>query len=312
MQFECFEEMENLVHRVMEKNKVFTKGGKVATYIPALAKQDPEKLGVVIIDFNNNTYAAGDVKDKFTLQSVSKIFTLILAIMDNGVEKVFSKVGMEPTGDPFNSIIKLEMINPSKPLNPMINAGAIAISSLIRGKDNEERFRRIVEFIESIVGEEVTLNEDVYLSESVTGDRNRSAAYFMRDVGIIEGNVEEVLDLYFRHCSIEVDCVGLARLGGMLANQGVCLVTGQRIVPKEITQICKSFMVTCGMYNESGEFAIKVGIPAKSGVGGGIMAVVPNKYGIGVWGPSLDAKGNSIAGLKILEDLSKELDLSIF
>ena len=304
--------MEKILAEVLKKNKHYCKEGKVASYIPALEKQDGEKLGIVVVDFNGNTYSAGDIKDKFTLQSVSKIFTLMMAVNDNGAEKIFSKVGMEPTGDPFNSIIKLETMNPQRPLNPMINAGAIAISSTIKGKDNDERFQRIVDFIEEIIGEKVTLNEEVYLSEKATGDRNRAAAYFMKDVGVIEGEVEEVLDLYFKHCSLEVDCIGLAKLSAMLANQGISTVTGKRVVSKEIAQLVKSFMVTCGMYNSSGEFAIKVGIPAKSGVGGGIMAVVPNKYGVGVWGPALDKTGNSIAGVKILEDLSKELDWSIF
>lgn len=304
--------MDNLLKDILKNNRKYCKQGKVADYIPALAKQDGEKLGIVVVDFDGNIHSAGDVKDKFTLQSVSKIFTLMMAVNDNGAEEIFSKVGMEPTGDPFNSIIKLETMNPQRPLNPMINAGAIAISSTIKGRDNEERFNRIVEFIEEIIGEKVTFNEEVYLSEKSTGDRNRAAAYFMKDVGVINGDVEEVLDLYFKHCSLEVDCIGLAKLSAMLANQGISTVTGKRVISKEIAQLVKSFMVTCGMYNSSGEFAIKVGIPAKSGVGGGIMAVVPNKYGVGVWGPALDKTGNSIAGVKILEDLSKELDWSIF
>ncbi len=304
--------MEKTLNSILKRNREYCRHGKVASYIPALLKQDVDKLGVVVKDLNNNTYSAGDVTEKFTLQSISKIFTLMLAVMDNGQEKVFSKVGMEPTGDPFNSIVKLETMNPSKPLNPMINAGAIAISSMIKGRDNTHRFSRILEFMESLTGEKISLNEEVYLSEKATGDRNRAAAYFMKDVGVIEGDVEDVLNLYFKHCSLEVDCVGLAKMSAVLANQGVSLITGERIIPKDITQLVKSFMVTCGMYNSSGEFAIKVGIPAKSGVGGGIMAVVPNKYGLGVWGPALDQKGNSIAGIKILEDLSKELDLSIF
>lgn len=303
--------MEKVLYTLYHKNKVYCKQGKVASYIPALAKQDGEKFGVAVMDLSGKFFAVGDVEEKFTLQSISKVFTLMLAIIDKGQEYVFSKVGMEPTGDPFNSIVRLETMNPSKPLNPMINAGAIAISSMIKGKNNEERFNRIREFLEEIIGEKITFNEEVYLSEKETGNRNRAAAYFMKDVGIIEGNVEEVLDLYFRHCSLEVNCIQLAKLAGMLANQGVSVITGKRVVSKEITQLVKSFMVTCGMYNASGQFAIKVGVPAKSGVGGGIMAVVPNKYGVAVWGPALDQVGNSIGGMKILEDLSKEFDWSI-
>ncbi|SET03645.1 glutaminase A [Anaerobranca gottschalkii] len=307
--------MDKVLQLIYEKNKKYCSEGKVASYIPALAKQDKEKLGIAIMGVSENgreIYTVGDVEEKFTMQSISKVFTLMLAIMDNGQDYVFSKVGMEPTGDPFNSIVKLETMNPSKPLNPMINAGAIAISSMIKGKDNDERFKRIVQFLEEIIGEKITFNEEVYLSEKATGNRNRAAAYFMKDVGVIQGDVEEILDLYFRHCSLEVNCIQLAKLAGMLANQGVSVVTGKKLVSKEITQLVKSFMVTCGMYNASGEFAIKVGIPAKSGVGGGIMAVVPNKYGVALWGPALDRVGNSIAGVKILEDLSKEFDWSIF
>lgn len=305
--------MNELLNRIIENNRKITSKGKVATYIPALSKANPKHLGICIADIDGNIFTAGEYYIKFTLQSISKTISLMLAIMDNGEEVVFKKVGMEPTGDAFNSIIKLETMNPSKPLNPMINAGAIAIASLIKGKDGEEKFQRLLNLFKKITGnEKLKVNEEVYLSEKRTGDRNRSMAYFMRDVGIFEGDVEEILDVYFKQCSIEVDCVDVAKIGLFLANKGRVPHTSEKIVSEHIARIVKTFMVTCGMYNASGEFAINVGVPAKSGVGGGIMAAVPHRMGIGVYGPALDEKGNSIGGYEVLKELSRELNLSIF
>lgn len=305
--------MQKLIDDILLKSKKLTKKGKVAEYIPALGKADPNNLGVCIADMQGNLFTAGDYNKKFTIQSISKTITLMLAIMDNGVENTFNKVGMEPTGDAFNSIIKLEIVSPSRPLNPMINAGAIAVTSLINGKDSKERFQRILDFFRLISGnDKLDINDEVYESEKTTGDRNRSMAYFMRDVGIFEGDVEDILDVYFKQCSIEVDCIDIARIGLFLANRGIIPQTGERITTENVARIVKTFMITCGMYNASGEFAINVGVPAKSGVGGGIMASVPHKIGIGVYGPALDNKGNSIGGIEILKQLSKHLNLSIF
>ncbi|WP_432401768.1 glutaminase A [Wukongibacter sp. M2B1] len=305
--------MQLLLKKLIEKNRDWVNHGKAANYIPELNKMDSKNLGVVLVDTGGKVYRAGDYQVKFTVQSMSKPIVLLLALLDNGEDTVFKKVGKEPTGDPFNSMVKLETLNPSKPLNPMINAGAIAVTSLIRGKSKEEKFFRILDLFRKISqNPKLDINMDVYLSEKKTGDRNRSIAYFLRDVGILEGDVEEILDLYFRQCSIEVTCEDVANMGMFLANQGFDRGSGKNIVPKYLTQIVKTFMVTCGMYDASGEYAINVGIPSKSGVSGGIMCAVPNKMGIGVIGPALDLKGNSIAGIKILEDLSKELKLSIF
>lgn len=305
--------MEKKLNEIIEKSRYITKDGEVAKYIPSLGKADPKDLGICIADMDGNIYKAGNYNKKFTIQSISKTISLMCALMDNGKEIVFDKVGMEPTGDAFNSIIKLETIMPSRPLNPMINAGAIVISSLIKGKDKDEKFSRLLNFMRKISGNnELDIDKDVYLSEKNTGDRNRAMAYFMKDVGIIEEDIEDVLDIYFKQCSIKVDCVDLAKIGLFLANKGVLPSTGEKIVSEHIARIVKTFMVTCGMYNGSGEFAIRVGIPAKSGVGGGIMASVPHRMGIATFGPSLDKKGNSIAGYKVLYELSKELNLSIF
>ena len=233
--------------------------------------------------------------------------------MDNEWTYVFSKVGMEPSGDPFNSIMKLETNDTKKPCNPMINAGAIVTTSLIKGASPEEKEERMLKFFRRLAkNDNIGINYDVYKSEKVSGDRNRAMAYLLKNDGFIHGNVEDVLDLYFKQCSIEIDAVDLARIAMNLASYGIDIENGERVISERVSRMVKTFMVTCGMYDASGEFAIRVGIPAKSGVGGGIMASVPNRMGIGVYGPALDKRGNSIAGVKMLEDLSHKLDLNIF
>lgn len=305
--------MQELIEKAVSYGKAFTHEGKAATYIPELSKADPSQLGISAVTGDGRISSAGDYASIFTVQSISKVVSLMLAIIDRGEEYVFSKVGMEATGDAFNSIIKLETAKPSKPLNPMINAGAIAIDSLIAGKDQEDKFRRLVGFFRRLCGnEELWYNERVYASERDTGYRNRALAHFMKDVGVLEGEVEAVLDLYFKQCSIQVDCRDIAMLAAVLAFDGISPVSGEVLVPKKVARLVKTFMVTCGMYDGSGEFAIRVGIPAKSGVGGGILAVVPGRMGIGVFSPALDARGNSVGGVKALEFLSEKLELSIF
>ncbi|WP_294063817.1 glutaminase A [uncultured Fusobacterium sp.] len=304
--------MKELLDKLIEKNIPETKLGTVANYIPELDKARKDALGIYIIDNEGNEYFSGDYDIKFTIQSISKIVALMLAILDNGEEYVFSKVGMEPTGDPFNSITKLETSGEKKPYNPLINAGAIAISSMIKGKDARDKFQRLLEFFRKISEDEtLDVNYKIYCGESETGNRNRAMGYFLKGDGIIEGNVEDALDVYFKQCSIEVTAKTLARMGLFLANNGK-LSTGEEVINQRIATIVKTLMVTCGMYDSSGEFAVRAGIPSKSGVGGGILSVVPGKMGIGVYGPSLDKKGNSIAGVTLLEDLSKELNLTIF
>lgn len=304
--------MEQRLKEILALNRHHIEGGSLPVYIPELSKADKNALGIYIASLDGSEWGAGDYELLFTIQSISKVITLLLALEDRGPEEIFTHVGMEPTGDSFNSMTKLEIVRPSRPFNPMINAGAIAVTSLIKGGP-EEKYERIVNLFKKITGNpKVSINEGVYLSEKKTGDRNRAMAYFMRDVGVIEGNIEENLDVYFKQCSLEVNCRDIAQIGKFLANDGVIPKTGERIIQKAYTKIAKTFMVTCGMYNASGEFAIEVGIPAKSGVGGGIMALVPGKMGIGVVGPSLDEKGNSIAGVKVLAQLARELNLSIF
>lgn len=306
--------MFNLLATLVDKNKIYGKQGKLASYIPALLEADPESLGICVVELSSGReFYAGECDEKFTIQSISKVVGLILALGDNGRENVFRKVNVEPTGMGFNSIVNLEVRDQNRPYNPMINAGAIVTTSLIYGKSKEEKFERIIEFMRRATNNpNISLNEEVYESEKMTGDRNRSLAYFMKSNKILEGNVEDILDIYFKQCSIEVTARDLARFGAVLANDGIAPWNGQRLMSRDVCRIAKTIMVTCGMYDASGEFAVEVGVPAKSGVGGGILATVPRNYGIGIYGPALDKKGNSIAGLRLIKDLAEELDLSIF
>ncbi|WP_210366808.1 glutaminase A [Bacillus sp. REN3] len=300
------------LNKLVREAKKHTKQGKVADYIPALAKANPKELSVAIFHHDGLCISAGDVQQKITLQSVSKVLTLALALMDYGEEAVFSKVGYEPTGDPFNSIVKLEN-NPSKPLNPMINAGALAVTHMIKGEDSGKRFGRILSFIQRLGGNpSINYCAEAAESEYRTADLNRSLCYFMKQHGVIEEDVEELLLIYTKQCAIEMDCLDLARIGCVFAMDGVDPITGERLIPGHVARLCKTFMVTCGMYNASGEFAVRVGIPAKSGVSGGIMGAVPNRFGIGIFGPSLDEKGNSIGGIKLLEMMSAHYAMSMF
>ncbi|WP_335870467.1 glutaminase A [Bacillus sp. 2205SS5-2] len=299
--------------RLVEKAKPFAERGKVADYIPALMESNAYDLAVSICYLDGTTFFAGEYLKKFTLQSISKVITLAFVLMDNGPAEVFQKVGMEPTGDPFNSIVKLEANKPSKPLNPMINAGALAVTNMINGKDHEERWERLIQFVQCLIGSEgVTYNEKVAKSEFETAFLNRSLGYFMKQYGVIRGNIEDLLYLYTKQCAIELNCLELATIGAVFANDGKDPVTGEVKIPTSIARICKTFMVTCGMYNASGEFAIKVGVPAKSGVSGGIMGAVPQQCGIGIFGPALDEKGNSVAGLEMLRLMSQRYQWSIF
>lgn len=303
--------MQTVLEELVEKYREVGRRGKLADYIPELAKQDPMSLGVAIRMVDGEEYSAGDCPLTFTLQSISKVITLILALIDHGEDTVFSRVGMEPTGDPFNAIYKLEMYSPGKPLNPMINAGALVVSSLIEGNTVNQRLQRVLALVRDMAdNHEIGVNTAVYHSERATGHRNRAMAHFLKEFGMID-DVESTLELYFQQCAIAVNCRDLAHMGLCLARYGVNQ-SGQQVIPRELARLVKTFMVTCGMYNASGEFAIYVGIPAKSGVSGGILASVPDKMGIGVFGPALDEKGNSIAGSALLRALSRSWDLSIF
>jgi glutaminase len=255
-------------------------------------------------------YHAGDWRQEFTMQSISKTISLIFALQTVGYDEVFHKVGVEPTGDAFNSIVRLET-KTLHPLNPMINAGAIATASCCMGL--ADPFKDFLALTRRLCGREsIQMDEAVYESEDRTGMRNRSMAYLMQSDNILGCSAEEAVDLYFRMCSVSVTAEDLAHYGLVLCNSGVDPFTGERLVEGWIVRIVKTLMVTCGMYDGSGEFAMKVGMPAKSGVGGGILASVEEQMGIGAFGPALDAKGNSVGAYRLLEYLSNRLRLHYF
>ena len=304
--------MEKLLDKIIEKNRYLINEGKVADYIPALSKADPHQIGVCIMDLEGKIYGAGDYDVKFTIQSISKVMSLMLAIIDNGEGAVFEKVGYEPTDEPFNTLLKLELPHITKPANPMINAGAIMTTSLIKGK-GEEKFNRLLDFIRLITGnQDISYNQEVYLSEKSTGDKNKAIAYLMSSRGILNGNTEEILDTYFKQCSIEVSSMDIAKIGLLLANRGKLFGSEDIICSDRIASSITAIMASCGMYNFSGQYASEVGIPSKSGVAGGILGTIPKKMGIGIYSPALDEYGNSIVGYNIMKDISKELNLNIY
>ena len=304
--------MEKVLTDIVEKNRYLLKAGKVADYIPALAKANPNHIGVCLVDLDGTITTAGDTSIKFTIQSISKVITLMRAVMDKGQDYVFGRVGYEGTDEPFNTLYKLDLPHITKPANPMINAGAILTTSLVHGS-GDEKFQRILELTRIMTNNpNIIYNEEVYQSEKATGDKNRAIANLMRARGILDGDVEEILDAYFKQCSIEVDAEDLGNIAAFLANGCRGLDDYGKSSPNSLSSILLGIMVTSGMYNYSGQYAVEVGIPSKSGVGGGILAVVPNKLGIGVFSPPLDENGNSIAGLGILKSISEEFDLRIF
>lgn len=305
--------MTELLNKIISECYPCIENGKLASYIPELAKANKNDFGISLVTNDNQLYTAGDYNKGFTMQSVIKPIILLLALIDNGEEPVRRLVGVEATGKPFDAFNYSDQALHSDNINPMINLGAIALCSLIKGKDYNEKFDRLLDLIRKISGNpNLFVDEKVHSSEKRTGNKNRALAYMLKAYGMLEDDVEEVLDCYFKACSITATVVDLARIGLVFANGGVDVIAGEQIFAKEYSRYVNAMLVTCGMYDGSGEFALNVGVPAKSGVGGGIMAVVPGRMGIGLYSPALDKKGNSIAGIKALEMLSKELDLSIF
>ncbi|OUL36031.1 glutaminase A [Nostoc sp. T09] len=286
------------------------KEGAVTNYIPELAKVNPDLFSICIVTVDGQIYKVGDFEQLFTIQSISKVFAYGLALEDHGRDDVLTKVGVEPTGDAFNAIILDEQSN--RPLNPMVNAGAIATTSLIKGSGPTERLNRMLEMFKRYIGHDVFVDISVFTSERSTGHRNRAMAHLMLNFGMIGQNIEESLDLYFQQCAVIVNCRDLAVMAATLANKGINPITHEQAVQKNYIKDILSVMYTCGMYNFAGEWAYKVGIPAKSGVCGGIMAVVPDKMGIAVFSPPLDKRGNSVRGVKVCEELSQQLGLHLF
>jgi glutaminase len=284
--------------------------GKVATYIPELAKADPKWFGICLVTTNGAIYEVGDSRQPFTIQSISKPFIYGLALEDNGRLPVLQKVGVEPTGDAFNSI----SLDPDtgRPRNPMINAGAIATAGLIAGKSAQTRLKRVLETFGLYAGRELNVDETVYRSENETGHRNRAIGHMLRNFDVLTSDPTPVVELYFKQCSISVTCRDLGLMAATLANRGVNPVTGKQAIRGEYVESVLSVMESCGMYDYAGEWIYNVGMPAKSGVSGGIIAVLPGQLGIGVFSPPLDARGNSVRGIKVCQELSRHLDLHLF
>jgi glutaminase len=284
--------------------------GEVASYIPELAGADRDWFGIALVTVDGNVYQVGEARQLFTVQSISKAITYGIALEDAGAEAVSAKVGVEPSGEAFNSI-SLEP-ETGRPLNPMINAGAIATTGLIAADTPEQRLDRVLECFHRYTGHPVTVDEAVYRSERDTGHRNRAIAHLLRNADILNGDPEEALDAYFRQCSIRINARDLALMGACLANGGVNPITGVVALDKRYVEKVLSVMSTCGMYDYSGSWVYSVGMPAKSGVGGGIMAALPGQFGLGVFSPPLDRKGNSVRGIRVCEELSRHFGLHLF
>lgn len=286
------------------------RSGTLASYIPELAKMNPDWFSICVATTDGKLYQVGDFEQLFTIQSISKVFVYGLALEDHGRERVLSKVGVEPTGDAFNAIMLDEQSK--RPYNPMVNAGAIATTSLIKGKGPTERLNRMMSMFERYIGHETFIDMPTFMSERTTGHRNRAMAHLMLNFGMIDEKIDEALDLYFQQCSLMVNCRDLAVMAATLANRGVHPMTGVRAVSACYIRDILSVMYTCGMYNFAGEWTYRVGLPAKSGVSGGLMVVVPGQMGIAVFSPLLDQRGNSVRGVKVCEDLSQQLGLHLF
>jgi glutaminase len=307
-----FSRIEAAVKEIAEEMSQRSDRGKVATYIPELGGVDPRSFGLAVIDAEGNVAVGGDSEAPFSIQSISKVFTLTLALGKAG-DRLWQRVGREPSGSPFNSIVQLER-EQGIPRNPFINAGAIAVTdAILAGHQPREALGEILRFMRFLANDPtIAIDESVAASEHRTGYRNIALANYMKSFGVLENPVEFTLGVYFHHCAIAMSCRQLATAGRFLAHQGRNPSTGLSVVQAERARRINAIMLTCGHYDGSGEFAYQVGLPGKSGVGGGILAIAPGKASIAVWSPGLDDAGNSHLGRAALEALTKRLDWSIF
>jgi len=299
------ETIEELFQRFQVLNE-----GEVATYIPELGKADPNWFGICLVTADGAIYEAGNTTQEFTIQSISKPFTYGMALEDNSRAEVLKKIWVEPTGEAFNSI----SLQPGtgRPLNPMINAGAIATTGLLEGKTTAQKVRRIMDSLSRFAGRNLSIDQAVYQSESETGHRNRAIAHMLRNFDILQEDPTPALEAYFQQCSVLVNCRDLGVMAATLANGGTNPLTGKRAVGADYVESMLSVMGSCGMYDAAGEWIYNVGMPAKSGVAGGIVAVLPGQLGIGVFSPRLDPRGNSVRGIAVCRELSRLYDLHMF
>ncbi|WP_377288808.1 glutaminase [Rhizobium sp. SG2393] len=305
-------DLATIVAGIYEEMKPRLGEGKVADYIPQLARVDPAQFGLAVVTIDGTVHSAGDAAVPFSIQSISKAFTLTLALGKHG-ESIWRRVGREPSGSAFNSIVQLEA-EQGKPRNPFINAGAIAITDLIlAGHTPKELIGEILRFLRYLANDdEIVIDRDVAQSEAATGFRNVALANFMRSFGKLDHPAEHVLGVYFHQCAIAMNCIQLARAGLFLANGGTSPLTGHSVVSRQRAKRINALMLTCGHYDGSGDFAYHVGLPGKSGVGGGILAVAPGKASIAVWSPGLNQNGNSLLGSLALEKLASRTGWSVF
>lgn len=305
-------DLDIVVREIAEEMRARPDRGEVAAYIPELARVNPKAFGLAVIDAEGNVAVSGDSETPFSIQSISKVFTLTLALGKVG-DRLWRRVGREPSGSPFNSIVQLENER-GIPRNPFINAGAIAVTDLIlSGHQPREVLGEILRFMRFIADDpSITIDEAVAASEQRTGFRNSALANYMKAFGVLDNPVEFTLGVYFHHCAIAMSCRQLAMAGRFLAQYGRNPSTGLLVVQPERARRINAIMLTCGHYDGSGEFAYRVGLPGKSGVGGGILAIAPGKASIAVWSPGLDASGNSHLGRIALEALTKRMGWSIF
>ena len=283
--------------------------GRVADYIPELAAADPAHFGLAITAVDGQSFTAGNTDIAFTIQSVTKPFTYGLALEDNGLEVVLDRVGVEPSGDAFNAIELDPRTN--RPFNPMVNAGAIATTDLVKGPDLVARTKRVNAMLARYAGRTLNIDQSVMLSEQATSHRNRAMALLMQSAGAVSDRVEESLDLYTGQCSMLVDARDLSVMAATLANGGVNPLTGEQALDPRYVKHVLGVMNTCGMYDHAGAWSVRVGLPAKSGVAGGLLAVVPGRLGIGAYSPALDEAGNSVRGALAIEELSERLGLHL-
>ncbi|RFB80699.1 glutaminase [Methylovirgula sp. 4M-Z18] len=305
-------DIQKLIDDVAQALSRYPNDGKVADYIPQLARVDPDHFGIAVADVDGRLFTTGDAEIPFSIQSVSKVFTLTLALGRVG-DHLWKRVGREPSGSPFNSIVQLEAEH-GIPRNPFINAGAIVIADvLLSGHQPKACIAEILHFLRELTGDfSIAIDPAVARSEQETGFRNRALANYMQSFKNITHPVEHTLGVYFHHCAIAMSCVQLARAGLYLANNGVNPTTGFRVVTRERARRINALMMTCGHYDASGDFAFRVGLPGKSGVGGGILAIVPGQAAIAVWSPRLNKNGNSLFGSLALEMIAEKTGWSTF
>lgn len=304
------EQVEAIVKEAYEKFKG-DKSGKNADYIPYLAKVDSNLFGIAIVTTDNQVLTMGDVDYSFSIQSISKVFTLALAMNELGADKVFEKIGSEPTGRAFNSPIAVVDM-PTHTGNPLVNAGAIATTSLISGATADEKWNKILDFYGKAAGEKLKLIDEVYTSEAATNTGNKALSYLLAKYDRIYADPFESVDIYTKQCSVGVNAVQLARMGATLANNGINPSTGEQVIQREDVPHILSTMAMAGLYDGSGGWAWKVGLPAKSGVGGGIVAIAPGKGAIAVFAPPLDEAGNSVKAQEVIDYISEKLNYNLF